>query len=237
MTTPSRVARVTISSVVASMLTIWTGVSGPIISWVAPVPDFISGGADRDIIYGDSALNYRYGVDPGVASERLEIAFADGSDGVGQYDDVIHAGAGDDTVWGELGEDSIYGGAGDDNLIGDRYYDPAYFTAEFRPTPEPRRNWAPTCMAMTACLAVPAAICCWGSAATTCWQAEPTPTACWAVPVTTPTCWQPVMAWIMSRIARAHTLLFSDQALADLQVIFQGEQVLVGSDTVPMAST
>ena len=93
--------------------------------------DFISGGADRDIIYGDSALNYRYvELTPGVASERLEIAFADGSDGVGQYDDVIHAGAGDDTVWGELGEDSIYGGAGDDNLIGDRYYDPAYFAAE-----------------------------------------------------------------------------------------------------------
>ncbi|MFT7049247.1 MAG: Ca2+-binding RTX toxin-like protein [Halioglobus sp.] len=93
--------------------------------------DFINGGEDRDIIYGDSALNYRYvELTPGVASGKLEIAFADGSDGVGQYDDEIRAGAGNDTVWGELGNDEIYGGEGNDNLIGDRYNDPAYFGAE-----------------------------------------------------------------------------------------------------------
>ena len=93
--------------------------------------DYISGGADRDVIYGDSALNYRYVEQvPGVAGELLEIAFADGIDDAWQYDDVIHAGAGDDTVWGELGDDTIYGEAGDDNLVGDRYDDPAYFAAE-----------------------------------------------------------------------------------------------------------
>ena len=96
--------------------------------------DYISGGADRDVIYGDSALDYRYvELTPGVASEQLEIAFADGSDPVGQYDDVIHAGAGSDTVWGELGADEIHGEAGDDNLIGDRYHDADYFNAEIPP--------------------------------------------------------------------------------------------------------
>lgn len=93
--------------------------------------DFINGGEDRDIIYGDSALNYRYvELTPGVASEKLEIAFADVGGSVGQYDDEIRAGAGNDTVWGELGNDEIYGGEGDDNLFGDRYNDPAYFGAE-----------------------------------------------------------------------------------------------------------
>ncbi len=93
--------------------------------------DYINGGSDRDVIYGDSTLNYRYvELSPGVVSEQLEIAFADGSDGVGQYDDVLVAGAGSDTVWGELGDDVIHGGAGDDNLFGDRFYDAAYFSAE-----------------------------------------------------------------------------------------------------------
>ena len=93
--------------------------------------DYISGGADRDIIYGDSALHYRYiELTPGVAGEQLEIAFADGSDATRQYDDVVHAGPGNDTVWGELGDDDLYGGDGDDNLIGDRYDDTAYFGAE-----------------------------------------------------------------------------------------------------------
>ena len=67
---------------------------------------------------------------PGFAAERLEIAFADGNDSVGQYDDVIHAGSGNDTVWGELGDDELHGGDGDDTLIGDRYNDTAYFSAE-----------------------------------------------------------------------------------------------------------
>ncbi len=93
--------------------------------------DYISGGADRDIIYGDSALHYRYvELSPGVAGEQLEIAFADGSDATQLYDDVVHAGAGNDTVWGELGDDDLYGDDGDDNLIGDRYNDAAYFGAE-----------------------------------------------------------------------------------------------------------
>ncbi len=93
--------------------------------------DYISGGADRDVIYGDSALNYRYvELTPGVASEQLEIAFVDGTDVVGKYDDVIHAGEGNDIVWGELGDDKIFGEAGDDNLIGDRYDDSGYFSAE-----------------------------------------------------------------------------------------------------------
>lgn len=93
--------------------------------------DYISGGVDRDIIYGDSTLEYRYvELTPGVATERLEIAFADGSDDVGQYDDVVHAGSGDDSVWGELGDDELYGESGDDNLFGDRFYHSAYFAAE-----------------------------------------------------------------------------------------------------------
>ncbi|MEE4146356.1 MAG: hypothetical protein V2I26_16245 [Halieaceae bacterium] len=93
--------------------------------------DFISGGAERDIIYGDSALHYRYiELTPGVAGEQLQIAFADGSDATQRYDDVVHAGAGNDTVWGELGDDDLYGDDGDDNLIGDRYNDAAYFESE-----------------------------------------------------------------------------------------------------------
>lgn len=93
--------------------------------------DYISGGDDRDVIYGDSALHYRYvEVTPGITGEQLEIAFADGADSVGQYDDVIHAGSGADTVWGELGNDEIHGEDGGDNLIGDRYDDSAYFSLE-----------------------------------------------------------------------------------------------------------
>jgi Ca2+-binding RTX toxin-like protein len=93
--------------------------------------DTIGGGSNRDIIYGDSSLHYRLvELTPGIASERLEIAFADGTDTVGQYDDLIHGGGGDDTVWGELGNDEIYGDAGNDNLLGDRIYDQAYFKAE-----------------------------------------------------------------------------------------------------------
>jgi len=94
--------------------------------------DYLDGGDDRDIIYGDSALAYRLEQSGpgGELGEVLEIAFADGAEDVGQYDDVIHGGAGDDTAWGELGDDVIHGGAGDDNLIGDRYVDESYFSAE-----------------------------------------------------------------------------------------------------------
>jgi Ca2+-binding RTX toxin-like protein len=93
--------------------------------------DRINGGRDRDIIYGDSALHYRYlEVSAGVASEQLEIAFADGADGPGQYDDVLVAGAGDDTLWGELGNDLLHGQDGNDNLVGDRLLDPEYYDAE-----------------------------------------------------------------------------------------------------------
>ena len=95
--------------------------------------DSISGGEGRDIIYGDSSLHYRYfEIDPGVAAEQLEIAFADGLGTPGAHDDTIHAGAGQDTLWGELGNDVLYGEAGDDNLIGDRYSDTAYFAAELQ---------------------------------------------------------------------------------------------------------
>jgi Ca2+-binding RTX toxin-like protein len=93
--------------------------------------DYISGGAERDIIYGDSALNYRHiEVTPGVATERLEIAFAEGADGVGQYDDTVHAGSGNDTVWGEMGDDALFGEGGDDILFGDRFNHAAYFAVE-----------------------------------------------------------------------------------------------------------
>lgn len=93
--------------------------------------DYISGGTERDVIYGDSALHYRYvELTPGVATERLEIAFADGTYGVGQYDDTIHAGSGNDTVWGELGDDALFGEGGDDILFGDRFNHAAYFAAE-----------------------------------------------------------------------------------------------------------
>ena len=94
--------------------------------------DFLDGGADRDVIYGDSALAYRLQepVPGGNLGEVLELAFADGAEGVGEYDDVIHGGAGNDTVWGELGNDVIHGEAGDDYLVGDRYDDEAWFSAE-----------------------------------------------------------------------------------------------------------
>lgn len=94
--------------------------------------DFLDGGDDRDIIYGDSAVAYRLEelVPGGNLGEVIEIAFADGANGPGVYDDVIHGGGGDDTVWGELGDDVIHGGAGADNLIGDRYHDEAYFSVE-----------------------------------------------------------------------------------------------------------
>ncbi|MEH6519492.1 MAG: calcium-binding protein, partial [Halioglobus sp.] len=93
--------------------------------------DYIHGGDDQDIIYGDSSLHYRYvELTPGVASEQLEIAFADGADAVGRYDDVIIAGGGNDIVWGELGDDDLYGAEGDDTLYGDRISDATYFSAE-----------------------------------------------------------------------------------------------------------
>jgi Ca2+-binding RTX toxin-like protein len=93
--------------------------------------DHISGGSQQDVIYGDSALNYRYvELSPGVATEQLEIAFAGGTDPVGEYDDIVFAGDGNDIVWGELGDDDLHGGAGDDNLLGDRYNNTAYFNAE-----------------------------------------------------------------------------------------------------------
>ena len=193
--------------------------------------DFISGGADRDIIYGDSALNYRYvELTPGVASERLEIAFADGSDGVGQYDDVIHAGAGDDTVWGELGEDSIYGGAGDDNLIGDRYYDPAYFTAEFP-------AYAGTAPELGTHLhgndrlfggAGSDLLLGLGGDDLLAGGADADSLLGGAGNDTYMLAAGDGLDHVEDSEG-THTLLFSDQALADLQVIFQGEQVLVGS--------
>jgi|TARA_R110000772_G_scaffold257336_2_gene374106 Ca2+-binding RTX toxin-like protein len=96
--------------------------------------DHIHGGNGQDVIYGDSSLNYSVvEVSPGVAGEELSIVFADGTDVVGSYDDVIHAGSGNDIVWGELGDDTIYGGDGDDNLLGDRHNDLAYFSAELSP--------------------------------------------------------------------------------------------------------
>lgn len=86
--------------------------------------DLITGASGGDIIYGDSSLHYRYvELTPGVASEQLEIAFADDTDLVGEYDDVIHGGVGDDTVWGELGNDEIYGDSGNDAIFGDRVHD------------------------------------------------------------------------------------------------------------------
>jgi Ca2+-binding RTX toxin-like protein len=97
--------------------------------------DYISGGVDADVIYGDSVLGERF-EEPSPGAElllHLEIGFADGSDGVGQYDDVVHAGAGNDIVWGELGDDELHGGAGGDNLIGDRFNDEIYFSNELTP--------------------------------------------------------------------------------------------------------
>lgn len=94
--------------------------------------DYINGGLDGDVIYGDSVLGERF-EEPSPGAElllHLEIGFADGSDGVGQYNDVVHAGAGNDIVWGELGDDELHGGAGGDNLIGDRYHDLTYFASE-----------------------------------------------------------------------------------------------------------
>jgi Ca2+-binding RTX toxin-like protein len=86
--------------------------------------DSITGATGNDVIYGDSSLHYRYiELTPGIVTERLEIAFADGTDLVGEYDDVIHGGVGDDTVWGELGNDEIYGDSGDDAIFGDRVHD------------------------------------------------------------------------------------------------------------------
>lgn len=86
--------------------------------------DRISGGEGSDVVYGDSRLNYRYSEpSPGQAAERLEVAYADGSDSVGLYNDVIIGGAGDDALWGELGNDAVYGGDGNDYLMGDRHHE------------------------------------------------------------------------------------------------------------------
>lgn len=72
--------------------------------------DQIVGGADTDIVYGDSALAYRLttGANQNIF-EHLEIAFADGADTVDRYDDLVTAGGGDDYLWGELGNDTLYG--------------------------------------------------------------------------------------------------------------------------------
>lgn len=94
--------------------------------------DYIDGGDEGDVIYGDSVLAERF-EEPAPGAElllHLEIGFADGADSVGQYNDVVHAGAGNDIVWGELGDDEIHGGAGADNLIGDRVNDLSYFANE-----------------------------------------------------------------------------------------------------------
>ena len=93
--------------------------------------DQIVGGAGTDIVYGDSALAYRLEVGTNQAIfEHLEIAFADGADTVGRYDDLVTAGEGDDYVWGELGNDTLHGEGGDDLLIGDRVDDRDWFDAE-----------------------------------------------------------------------------------------------------------
>ncbi|MEH6593054.1 MAG: calcium-binding protein, partial [Halioglobus sp.] len=93
--------------------------------------DYINGGDGQDTIYGDSSLHYRYvELTPGIATEQLEIAFADGNDTVGQYDDVVIAGGGNDIVWGELGDDDLYGADGDDKLYGDRVNDATHLSSE-----------------------------------------------------------------------------------------------------------
>jgi Ca2+-binding RTX toxin-like protein len=94
--------------------------------------DFIEGGAGRDIVYGDSTLGVSFtgGQGQPIAGE-IQIAFADSA--VNDHDDVIHAGQGSDTVWGELGADVIHGGDGDDDLFGDRYHEAAYFDLELAP--------------------------------------------------------------------------------------------------------
>lgn len=94
--------------------------------------DHLSGGGGRDIIYGDSALHYEYvDLGGGALGEQLQIAFADGSDTVDRYNDELLGGDGDDTLWGELGNDVLYGQAGNDNLMGDRANDSEYFAAEW----------------------------------------------------------------------------------------------------------
>ncbi|MEZ5573275.1 MAG: hypothetical protein R3E64_14820 [Halioglobus sp.] len=94
--------------------------------------DAISGGTEADFIFGDSSLGiWLEEVTPGQTSLFAGIAFADGTDTVGLYDDVIHAGDGDDYVWGELGDDVIFGESGQDYLIGDRFHDYNYFLTEF----------------------------------------------------------------------------------------------------------
>ncbi|MEZ5502966.1 MAG: alpha/beta hydrolase-fold protein [Halioglobus sp.] len=93
--------------------------------------DYISGGADGDTVYGDSEFGIVYVEN--AAHELMAqtvIAFAAGLDAVGVYDDVVYAGDGDDLVWGELGDDELYGEAGNDQLIGDRYVDAEFFAGE-----------------------------------------------------------------------------------------------------------
>ena len=93
--------------------------------------DQIIGGTGTDIVYGDSALAYRLEVGANQAIfEHLEIAFADGADTVGLYDDLVTAGDGNDYLWGELGNDTLHGEGGDDLLIGDRVDDRDWFDAE-----------------------------------------------------------------------------------------------------------
>lgn len=79
--------------------------------------DLISGGADNDRIYGDSGL---VPLTAGNVFQYYKIGWADGTDAIGLYDDVIYGGSGDDLLWGELGNDTIHGGTGMDYLFGDR---------------------------------------------------------------------------------------------------------------------
>jgi|GEM_PF-2021490 len=94
--------------------------------------DFIDGGTGDDVIYGDSVLGARL-VEPAPGeslSLHLEIGFTSTSREGAVYDDVVYAGDGDDIVWGELGNDELHGDAGNDMLVGDRYNDAAYFQSE-----------------------------------------------------------------------------------------------------------
>ena len=193
--------------------------------------DFISGGSDRDVIYGDSALNYRYvELTPGIVTEELTIAFADGSDTVAQYDDMIHAGAGDDTVWGELGDDTVYGEDGDDNLIGDRYVDTAYFSAELP-------AYTATSPELEASLQGDDRL--FGGAGSDLLMGlagddllaggTDNDTLLGGLGNDTYSFEDGDGQDIIEDSDGIHTLLFSDIALSDLQVVFQGEQVRVGT--------
>ncbi|MEM8561040.1 MAG: calcium-binding protein [Pseudomonadota bacterium] len=83
--------------------------------------DTISGGDGDDYILGDSALDWDlFDNGDGTFTRSNLTYFADGSDVVGDYDDVIFGGKGRDLIAGEAGDDSLYGDEDNDVLIGDR---------------------------------------------------------------------------------------------------------------------